>query len=74
VPRHQCADIFGTIFRALVADIAERSALVAVQQEMRLSHLGEPMTVCIRPDAASTQTCAFVAECQSFPFFDWCIS
>ena len=39
--RHRFANVFGPLFHALVAGVAERDGLATVQQNMRLSHIGD---------------------------------
>ena len=41
VPCHRLADVFGPFFHALIAGVAERGGLVAVQQRVRLGHIGD---------------------------------
>ena len=41
VLRHRFADIFGPFFNTLVAGVAERGDLIAVQQRVRLRHVGD---------------------------------
>ena len=41
VPRHRFADVLRPLFHALVAGVAERGTLVAVQQRVRLGHIGD---------------------------------
>ena len=41
MPRHRFTAIFGPLFHTLVAGVAERGTLAAVQQRVRLRHVGD---------------------------------
>ena len=75
VPVDCLVRVFRTLANALVASVAFsppcRSACVWVTSATLPA---VPTTDCTRPVAMSTPTRAFMPKCQSFPFFDWCIS
>ena len=78
MPRHRFAGTLGPLFHTLVAGVAERSALVAMQWRVRLRHIGD---IVRRTDDRVHQAensidadVGLMPKCQSLPFFDWCIS